>query len=147
MKVIFIKDLKGQGKKDEIKEEKDGYAINFLIKKGYAVAYTESNIKKLDNEHKQKERQEREDISKSEKIKEELENKILKFKVKTGEKDKVFGSVSSKQISSELEKMGYDVDKKKIHLEEPLSTLGFHNVKIELHKKAVLILRVELVKE
>jgi large subunit ribosomal protein L9 len=147
MKVIFIKDLKGQGKKDEIKEEKDGYAINFLIKKGYAVAYTESNVKKLDNEHKQKEKQEQEEINKCESIKKELENKILKFKVKAGDKDKVFGSVSSKQISSELEKLGYNVDKKKIHLAEPLSTLGFHNVKIELHKKVELIVRVELVKE
>jgi large subunit ribosomal protein L9 len=147
MKVIFIKDLKGQGKKDEIKEEKDGYAINFLIKKGYAIAYTESNIKKLNTEHKQLELKEQEEIIKCTKIKEALENKILKFKVKTGEKDKVFGSVSSKQISEELKKIGYDVDKKKIHIDVSLSSLGFHNVNVELHKKVILILKIELVRE
>lgn len=146
MKVIFIKDLKGQGKKDEIKEVKDGYAMNFLIKKGYAVPYTQTGVKRLDDEHKEKERKEKEEINKSTKIKEELENKIVKFKVKTGESDKVFGSVSSKQISEELEHMGYKIDKKKIHA-EALSVLGFHNVNIELHKKVILNLRVQLVKE
>lgn len=147
MKVIFIKDLRGQGKKEEIKEVKDGYAINFLIKKLYAIPYTEGGMKRLDKEHKEKDKKEQEEIKEFTKLKEELEPKVLKFKVKTGEKDKVFGSVSSKQISTELGNMGYKIDKKDIHADASLSALGFHNVKIDLHKKVVLNLRVELVKE
>ena len=147
MKVIFIKDLKGQGKKDEIKEVKDGYGMNFLIKKGYAVTYTECSVKRLDNEQMARQKKENEEIEKSKRIKKELEKKKIQFKVKTGEKDKVFGSISSKQISNELKKLGYDVDKKKINMRDTLSCLGFHNVEIELHKKVILQLKVELVKE
>ena len=146
MKVIFIKDLKGQGKKDEIKEVKDGYANNFLIKEGYAVKYTDFSKEKLDNQIEQREENKKDEINKSNKIKSELEKKIIIFKVKTGKEDKVFGSISSKQISEELKKINYDVDKKKIKVKE-LSTLGFHNVKIELHKEVELNLRVQLIKE
>lgn len=146
MKVIFIKDVKGQGKKDEIKEVKDGYANNFLIKNGYAVAYTEGSLKRLDKEILDRKNSEQEEIARCNKIKSELESKILKFKVKTGEKDRVFGSVSSKQISEELKRMGYDIDKKKID-SGSISSLGFHNVRVCLHKEVVLNLRIELVKE
>ncbi len=146
MKVIFLKDLKGQGKKDEIKEVKDGYANNFLIKEGYAVKYTDFSKEKLDNQIEQRELDKKEEIKKCNKIKEELENKIIKFAVKTGKEDKVFGSVSSKQISDELKRLNYDIDKKKINTKE-LTTLGFHNVEVLLHKEVKLNLRVQLIKE
>ncbi len=146
MKVIFIKDLKGQAKKDEIKEVKDGYANNFLIKEGYAVKYTEFSKEKLDTQIEKREIDKVEEIKRCNKIKLELENKIIKFKVKTGKEDKVFGSISSKQISEELKTMGYDIDKKKIITNE-ISTLGFHSVKIILHKEVELNLRVQLIKE
>ena len=147
MKVIFIKDVRNQGKKDEIKEVKDGYAQNFLIKQGLAIPLTEGSMKRLKNEEHTREVKEEEDIKECQKLKEKLEKTKLTFKVKTGEKDKVFGSISSKQISSELEKLGYEVDKKKIMLEEHLSSLGTHIVDIELHKKVNIKLKVELVKE
>lgn len=146
MKVIFIKDLKGQGKKNEIKEVKDGYANNFLIKEGYAVKYTDFSKEKLDNELEKREKERLKDIKECTKIKEELENKVIKFKVKTGKEDKVFGSISTKQISDELKKLGYDIDKKKIKSKE-LSTLGFHNIKINLHKEVESNLRIQLIKE
>ena len=79
-------------------------------------------------------------------IKEKIEKLKLSFKVKTGAMDKVFGSVSTKAIASELKKYKIDIDKKQIRLNEPLSCLGFHNVEIELHKKVIAILKVELVK-
>ena len=94
MQVIFIKDLKGTGKKGEIKEVKDGYAENFLLKKGYAVVANPINLQKLEEENKKKASEEQEKKQQAVQQKESLEKVILTFKVKTGEKDKVFGSIS-----------------------------------------------------
>lgn len=146
MKVIFLKDLKNQGKKGEIKEVKDGYGKNFLIKNGYAVMATETGLKRLNEEKKQKAKQELETIKKCNELKAKMEKLTLKFKVKTGDQDRVFGSVSTKMIFEELKKEGFNVDKKTIKLDNSLSTLGFHSVKIELHKEVIVNLKVQLVK-
>ena len=146
MKVIFLKDLKGQGKKDEIKEVKDGYAENFLIKNGYAIKYTTRSKEILNNQIEDRNEKEKELIKECEKIKKELEKKEYTFKVKTGKEDKVFGSISSKAIADELLKDGYKVDKKKIFIDGSISSLGTHVVKIELHPKVVLELKIKLVK-
>ena len=146
MKVIFIKDVKGQGKKGEVKTVKDGYGMNFLVKNGYAKPATDSNIQKLNIENKIKFEEEQLYIKECQMIKEKIEKLKLSFKVKTGAMDKVFGSVSTKAIASELKKYKIDIDKKQIKLNEPLSCLGFHNVEIELHKKVIATLKVELVK-
>lgn len=147
MKVIFIKDVKGQGKKDEIKEVKDGYAMNYLIKNKYAVPYTETSNKRLNDEIKERKVQEEKDIEEANKIKEKLKKEKISFKVKTGKEDRVFGSISSKQIKDELDKLGYKIDKKKIILDTPISSLGHHFVKIELHKKVIAELEIVLNKE
>ncbi len=146
MKVIFIKDVKKQGKAGEIKEVKDGYAKNFLIKNGYAVMYTSRSKEILDINNKKAADKEAAEIERCNKIKEELKNKKITFKVKTGAKDQVFGTISTKQIASELEKLGYKIDKKKILLDEPISSLGFHDVTLSLHKKVQATVRIELVK-
>ncbi len=146
MKVIFTKDVKAQGKAGEIKEVKDGYAQNFLIKNGYAVAYTKRSKEILDINNKNKADALATEIKECKKIKDELKNIVLTFSVKTGKQDQVFGSISTKQISMELEKKGYKIDKKKIVLDEPLCTLGFHDVKINLHKEVKASIRVSLVK-
>ena len=147
MKVIFIKDGKGQGKKGDIKEVKDGYGSNFLIKNGYAVMYTKTSVGRLNEENRIKEEKEQELIKECKEIKEKLEKIELKIKVKVGKEDKVFGSVSTKQISSELQKLNYTIDKKKIKLDTELSSLGTHIVNIELHKQVNVKLKVTLVKE
>lgn len=146
MKVIFIKDLKGQGKKEQIKEVKDGYAENFLIKKGYAVPATEANLAKLKRDQ-EKANQENEENKKTAIIeKEKLEKERILFQVKTGEHDRVFGSVSPKQIKEALNKKGYQIDKRQICLENNLTTLGYHEVEIELYKGVIAKLKVQLVK-
>lgn len=147
MKVIFTKDLKGQGKKGDIKTVKDGYGTNFLIKNGYAVAATDGNIKHQETLNQKRLEEEKELIKKCEEIKNKLSKMTLKFKVKTGKTDKVFGSVSSKQIVTELAKKGIEVDKRTIKNDNELTCLGFHDVEIELHKKVIAIIKVELVKE
>ena len=147
MKVIFLKDVKGQGKKNEIKEVSDGYAKNFLINKGLAVMVTPTSLKKLNQE--KKENKEKEELNKknANEIKDKLAKLSLKFKVKTGEHDRVFGSVSPKQIVTELKTKGFDIDKKMLKLSDNLACLGFHNVEIELYKGIIGIIKVELVKE
>lgn len=146
MKVIFIKDVKGQGKAGDIKEVKDGYGENFLIKKGYAVAYTKRSREILDINNKNKALEEQAEIKRCEKIKKELKDRVLTFKVKTGKQDQVFGTISTKQIANELEKIGYKIDKKKIVLDDAISSLGYHEVKINLHKNVIGIVTVELIK-
>ena len=142
MKVIFLKDVKGQGKKDEIKEVKDGYAENFLIKNGYAIKYSNRSKEILDNQIEDRNEKEKELIKECEEIKKKLESKTYTFKVKSGKEGKVFGSVSSKQISDELNKQGFKIDKKKILIDDALTTLGHHNVKIELHKKVIAEIKI-----
>lgn len=146
MKVIFRQDVKGVGKKDDIKEVKDGYAINFLIKKNLAVVANQENLDNLKKE--QAIRKKNHDKAKKEAMEEKakLEKLVLTFKVKTGEGDRVFGSVSQKQIKEELKNNGYNIDKNQIKLQDSLSSLGFHKIEIELYKEVSAIVKVHLVK-
>ena len=146
MKVIFIKDLKKQGKVNDVKEVSDGYAINYLIKNGYAVKYTKTSSNILDKDLKNKKKQEEIEIENANKIKKELEKLVLEFKVKANN-GKVFGSVSNKQICDELLKKGYKIDKKNIDNKQSISSLGMHVIKINLHKKVSCDLRVQLIEK
>ena len=145
MKIILIKDVKKQGKSGDILEVKDGYGT-FLINKGDAVLATSNSVNRLDRENKEKEKNENNLIKECEILKKKLENLKISFKVKTGEQDRVFGSVSAKQIVEELKNKGYNVDKKQIKINNTISSLGFHNVEIELHKKVVAKINIELKK-
>lgn len=143
MKVIFIKDLKKQGRVNEVKEVSDGYAVNFLIKNGYAVKYTKTSSNILDNDLKKKAEDEKKAISEANKLKEKLEKISLEFEVSSNQ-GKVFGSVSSKQISEALSKKGITIDKKLISTNNSLNVLGTHIVEVLLHKKVKAELRVIL---
>ena len=140
MQVIFLKDLKGQGKKGEIKEVSDGYAMNFLIKKGYAIKKTEGSLNKLNKQKEHDKEIDLENRKNAEKVKEKLEKLTINFKVKES-KGKMFGSISTKQIKEELKKLGYDIEKNSIE-NTNINTLGMHNVKITLYKDIDCILKV-----
>ena len=146
MEVIFIKDLKNQGKKGQIKNVKDGYAENFLIKQGYAVKKSKESLAKLECEQRNKAAQDAESKKQATALKVELDKVVLEFKVKTGEGDKDFGSVSVKQIKDELQKKNFKIDKSQIDISNSISSLGFHNVDIKLYPGITATIKVHLVK-
>lgn len=144
MKVIFVKDVKGQGKKNEVKEVKDGYAMNFLIKNGYAIAANPSNLKNFEKQRQTEQLEESLLIKDMESLKQKLEKETLQFVVKTGGQDKMFGTISVKQVREELNRLGYAIDKTKIKVDVPITTLGFHNIQIELHKEVIATVKVQV---
>ena len=146
MKVIFIKDLKGQGKKNEMKEVKDGYAQNFLIKNGYAVKANDANVYKINKDLSEKKLEESLLIKDMQKLKDELEKKEFTFKAKTGKQDMMFGSISSKQIKEILTENNYKIDKTQIKIDHPLTGLGIHNVDLELHKEVIATIKIKITK-
>ena len=146
MEVIFIKDLKNQGKKGQVKNVKDGYAENFLIKNGYAVRKTKENLSKLNHEQAKKAEMDAENKAKAQEMAKKMQKEILEFQVKTGVGDKVFGSISVKQIKDGLEKKGYKVEKSMIEIDGTIASLGFHDVKINLHPEVTTIIKVHVIK-
>lgn len=145
MKIILLEDVRKQGKKGDVLEVKDGYGA-YLIKNKQASIASQAGLNRLQRETDAKKAQEAEEIELAKKLKEKLEKLELSFTVKTGVGDKVFGSVSPKQISDLLKEQGYSIDKKQIKEKESLSSLGYHNVEVELHKKVSATLKIHLTK-
>lgn len=146
MQVIFVQDVRKQGKKGEIKTVADGYAKNFLIKNGYAIPVNEKNMNNLEHEKAREKKLDKENREEATKEKQKMEKENIEFKVKTGKDDKVFGSVSPKQIKEELEKKGYKIDKKQIEIKNSITTLGYHDVKINLYSDIYATVKVHVVK-
>lgn len=147
MKVIFLEDVKGKGKKGEVKEIADGYA-KFLLTNKKAVEANNANMATLKGQQKRKEKDAAEDLAKAKELKTELEKVEVKISVKAGQGGRLFGSVSSKQIVEELKKQ-YDikVDKKKIDLPHGIQALGYTNVKIKLHTEVEGTIKVHVVEK
>ncbi len=146
MKVILLQDVKNQGKKDQVIDVSDGYANNFLIKKGLAVLYTKNSKDRLCQEINERNKNEEQTIADCQSKAAKLAKVELSFVVKTGKEDKVFGSISSKHIADELKKQGFEIDKKKICIERPIDEIGVHNVVIKLHKQVECNIKVTLKK-
>ncbi len=148
MKVILLDNIKGVGKKDEIINASDGYARNYLLPKKLAVEANAENMSKLNNKKesaiykKDQEKQNAEELAKK------LKGIMLKIKVKAGENGKIFGGVTSKEISENLKNQyNFAVDKKKIELKDTIKTLGSFNVSIKLFEGITANLRIEVISE
>ena len=124
MKVILLEDVKSLGRKDEVKEVSDGYARNFLFKKHLAQPADKANLNSLNHELKLKAQREQAQKERAEKIKIELSGKVVKVPAKAGEAGRLFGSVTTSDVSAALAQMGYEVDKRKIELPEAIKTVG-----------------------
>ncbi|MED4071554.1 50S ribosomal protein L9 [Priestia endophytica] len=145
MKVIFLKDVKGKGKKGETKNVADGYAHNFLLKQGLAVEATNNNVKQLDAQKKKQKELEAEELKESQELKKTLEALTVELTAKSGEGGRLFGSVTSKQIAEELKKKhNIKVDKRKIELDDAIRALGYTNVPVKLHPEVTATVKVHV---
>lgn len=148
MKVIFTQDVKGKGKKGEVKEVPVGYANNFLLKKNYAVEATPGNLKQLELQKKRAKQERQQEIEDAKALKETLSNIEVEVSAKTGEGGKLFGSVSTKQIAEAL-KAQHDIkiDKRKMDLPNGIHSLGYTNIPVKLDKEVEGTIRVHTVEQ
>ena len=138
MKVILLKDVKGIGKKDATVDVKDGYASNYLIPRGLAVKLTEGSKNVLNKQQEDRALQDANNKKLAEKVAKDLENITLEFKANTGADDKMFGTISFKQIEEELKaKHNIVIDKRKFIDKTPVDRLGYTKLRIELYKGVV----------
>ena len=138
MKVILLKDVKGIGKKDATVEVKDGYAANYLIPRGLAVKLTEGSKNVLNKQQEDRKLKDAEDKALAEKVAVKLESITLEFKANTGADEKMFGTISFKQIEEELKaKHNIVIDKRKFIDKTPVDRLGYTKLRIELYKGVV----------
>ena len=132
MKVVLLQDVKGQGKKGEIVDVNEGYARNFLIKKGMAEAATASKINDINQKKAAADYHKAEEIKATQALAKEIYGKLFTVKIKAGQNGKVFGSVTAANISDSLQEAGYSVDKKKIVLPQPIKILGEYEIDLKL---------------
>ena len=145
MKVILLKDVKNVGKKDQIVEVSDGYANNYLIKNKLAVMYSNKSLDILKQQQENARIEEQKKEAKAKEVAKELQNITLEFALSAGKDNKVFGSISYKQVEEELKaKHNIVIDKRKILSDEKLDALGFHTLKIELYKGVIGEIKVHI---
>ena len=145
MKVILLEDVKTVGKKGEVVDVNDGYARNCLLKKKLGIEATPKalNDLKLKNANDEKLRQE--EYEAAQEFAKEMEDKVVEVKLKSGKDGRTFGSISSKEIAEAAKKqLGYELDKKKMHMPEAIKSLGTYNIPIRIHPKVTAELKVKV---
>ena len=147
MKVIFLQDVKGQGKKGEIKEVSDGYVRNFLLPRGLVAPASEANLKMLEHQKLSEQRRKEKEKEEAQALAAKLEQTTVVIKAKAGEGGRLFGSVTSKQIAEELEKQGIRIDRRKIAMDDAIRTLGVTVVAVNLHPDVTGKLNVHVVEQ
>ncbi|MCJ8013027.1 50S ribosomal protein L9 [Paenibacillus sp. KQZ6P-2] len=147
MKVIFLKDVKGQGKKGQIKEVSEGYAGNFLLPRGLARPATDGNMKTLENQNAAEQRRKEQEKEEAQQLGKKMEGMMVQLKAKAGEGGRLFGAITSKQIAEALAELGVKIDKRKIELEEPIRHLGVTQMTVKLHPEVKATLKVQVTEE
>ena len=146
MKVVLLKDLKGKGKKGDIISVNDGYATNFLVPNGYAVVGTNSAVNEANQAKQANTYHEEQNRLKAQDLANKLKDKSVTIKVKAGANNKIFGSVTNKEVSTGLANIGFDIDKKKIELEQ-VKSLGDYTAKLKLYPNITATIVVKVVGE
>ncbi len=147
MKVLLIKDVKNLGKAGEVKEVKDGYGKNFLIARGFAKLATPDVIEAWEKEQAKKAQEEAKELEELKKIKNQIESMKLVIKHKAGANGALFGAITNKEVASELQKNGIDIDKKHIDIHPPIKQTGEYEIDVKLghgiHAKLDLVVEAE----
>lgn len=147
MKVILRRDHETLGKIGDLVDVKNGYARNFLLPRGIAYAALKGNIKSLEEEKKSAEKRNLQDLKTAESLAAELETVSVTIPVQVGEEDKIFGTVTTQMIADALKEKDYDIDKRKIEIEEPIKSLGIYGVNLKLHQNVSAKIKVWVVRE
>ena len=144
MKVVLLKDVKGSGKAGDIIEAKDGYARNYLIKNGYAKP---ADAQALSENKMQKEAMafhRQQQLKANKELKDAINGKTVKIVAKSGGNGKFFGAITNKEIADKLYEMGYDIDKKKIILENNIKTVGAYKIDVKISPEETAKITVEV---
>ena len=142
MKVILLKDVKGQGKKNDVIEVSDGYGRNFLIKNGLATVATSTQVNSINISKAAEEKRKAAEKAEAIKLAKELETKTVVVEIKTGETGKLFGALNTQAIADALKKQGVDIDKKKIVLSYPIKSVGEYTITVKPYAEVSAKLKV-----
>ncbi|KUG25916.1 lsu ribosomal protein l9p [hydrocarbon metagenome] len=147
MKVILRKNYDKLGEIGDLVDVKNGFARNFLIPRQIAYVATPGNIKAFEEEKKLIIKKESKELEEAQKIAAELENVSISIPVKVGEEDKIFGTVTTQMIADSLNEKGFQIDKRKIEISEPIKALGIYTVNVKLHPKVQCTVKTWVVRE
>ena len=145
MKIILLQDVKSLGKKGQMVEVNNGYARNYILPKNLGVEATSKNVNDLKLQKAHQDKVAEEQLKEAQELAAALSEKSIQVEMKVGEGGKTFGAISTKEIAAAAkEQLGYELDKKKISVDDPIKSLGSHNVKIKLHPKVTAQLVVKV---
>ncbi len=147
MKVILRKDFEPLGNVGDVVEVKNGYARNFLIPRKIAYTALKGNMRALEEEKRNLARKNQQELSNAEAVAAEMEKVSVTIHVQVGEEDKIFGTVTAQMIADALKEKNFDIDKRKIEIEEPIKTLGIYSVNVKLHPSVSAKIKVWVVRE
>ena len=147
MKVILLQDVKGQGKKGEVIDVNEGYARNFLVKKGLAEIATAAKLNDISMKKSAAEFHKAEEIKATKEMAKTINGKTFPVKIKAGQNGKVFGSVTSANISDSLAAAGYAIDKKKIIVPNPIKNTGTYEIELKLLEGINCKINIEVIAE
>ena len=147
MKVILLKDIETLGSAGEVVEVKNGYGRNFLIPRNEALVASAANMAQFESRRKQQETLAERDRRTAEALAKKLEAESITAQVKVGEEERLFGSVTAQNIAELLDEKGYEIDRRAIHLEDPIRELGVYNIEVRLHSEVTAAVKLWVVKE
>jgi large subunit ribosomal protein L9 len=147
MKVIFLQDVKGKGKKGEIKDVASGYAYNYLIPNKLAIIATTTNIKEAEAFQESSDKRKEQEHEQAKELAVKLADTTITIKTKAGEGGKLFGAITSKQIGDALAEEKIKIDRRKIILDEPIKSIGTTVVQIKIHPEVTATLKIKVEEE